>query len=279
MSIAGGYDRAVERAAAIGCDCVQIFTANNLQWARRRVGRQEAEKFQDALRRFQIYSPLAHANYLINVASPNKRLWQRSQRALTAELRRAAALGIAWVVLHPGSATDGDLASAIARVVCALDRSFAALPAELPVGCLLENTAGQGNQIGSRLEELEAVLEQSAFAERLGICLDTCHLFAAGYPLFPREEYERTIEEIERRVGFARVKAIHLNDSKGKFSSRLDRHAHIGQGALGLEAFRLIVNDPRFSSRPMYIETPKETIDGQDMDAVNLQVLRSLVEQ
>ncbi len=277
MSIAGGYHRAVERAAAASCNCLQLFTQNNLRWENRRVLPEEAAKFQKALEEYAITYPLVHANYLINLASPNRSLWRRSVRAFTAELRRAEILGIPWVVVHPGAATDGNRAKGVGRVVKALDEAFNALPSKNKVGCLLETTAGQGNTLGSRLEELAEILHRCSASNRLGICLDTCHLFAAGYPLSPREEYSKTIKQIELTLGLERVHALHLNDSAASFGSRIDRHAHIGEGKIGLEAFRLLLNDERVRNLPMYIETPKEVRNGQDMDVVNLRRLRSLV--
>lgn len=276
LSIAGGYHRAVERAAKIGCDCLQLFTQNNLRWENRRISRSEAQAFQTALAQYSIVHPLVHANYLINLASPSGKLWRRSVRAFAAELRRASALGIPWVVVHPGSATDGNLEAGLSRVIKAVDEAFAALPKEATAGCLLEVTAGQGKAIGARPEDLAAILAESCWTTRLGVCLDTCHLFAAGYPLAPRDAYERTMDTIDATVGISRVKAIHLNDSRAPLGSHIDRHAHIGRGQIGLEGFRLIVNDPRFRGIPMYIETPKEVVNGQDMDVVNLALLRSL---
>lgn len=277
LSIAGGYHRAVERAAQLGCDCVQIFTQNNLRWENRRITARQARLFRQALDRHQIVCPLVHANYLINLASPDGRLWRRSVRAFAGELRRATALGIPWVVLHPGSATDGNIDEGLRRVIHALEEAFAALPPESHVGCLLEVTAGQGHTLGASLEHLQFVINHISCPERIGICLDTCHLFAAGYPLAPAAAYEQTMRHIDQTVGLGRVKAIHLNDSRGPLGSRSDRHTHIGQGQIGLEAFRLIVNDKRFFGIPMYIETPKETVGGQDMDKVNIELLRSLV--
>ncbi|MCS7238487.1 MAG: deoxyribonuclease IV [Thermoguttaceae bacterium] len=277
MSIAGGYHRAVERAAALGCDCVQIFTQNNLRWETRRVSTQEAKLFREALVRHQIVCPLVHANYLINLASPDGQLWRRSIRAFAGELRRAAALGIPWVVFHPGAATDGQLDRALSRVVRALNQTLETLPPNTQVGCLIEVTAGQGHALGSDLEQIRFLLAEISRPDRVGVCLDTCHLFAAGYPLAPASAYEQTTKLLEKTVGLARIKAIHLNDSRGKLGSRVDRHMHIGRGQLGLEAFRLIVNDKRFFGIPMYIETPKEKLQGQDMDQVNMKLLRSLV--
>jgi deoxyribonuclease-4 len=278
MSIAGGYPRAVERAAAAGCNCLQLFTQNNLRWENRRVSAQESEKFQEALRQFRVTHPLVHANYLINLGTPVGSLWRRSLRALIAEFRRAGRLGIAWVVVHPGAATDGNRPKGLVRVAKALEEAFAALPPENRVGCLLETTAGQGNTLGSRLEELAEILQRCAAGERLGICLDTCHLFAAGYPLTPLEEYHKTMEAIAKILGLNRVHAIHLNDSRTELGSGIDRHAHIGEGKIGLQAFRFLLNDERFRNLPMYIETPKEVRNGEDMDVVNLRRLRSLVE-
>ncbi len=273
LSIAGGFDKAVRRARQIGCDCLQLFTQNCTQWANRKISTAEGEAFRKALRECAISHPIAHAGYLINLASPNPGLWKKSIRGLTGEIRRAAILGIQYLVIHPGSYTNGTPTNGIARICKALDE-VRSRTANLKVACLLETTAGQGTALGQRFEELADILAGVEDRSWLGICVDTCHLFAAGYPLFPEEAYEKTIGRLDLLIGCNLVKAVHLNDSRGDLGSRIDRHAHIGWGKIGLGAFALFLADKRLNPNPMYIETPKEVVDGQDMDVVNLRILR-----
>ncbi len=276
MSIAGGYYRAVELAHEHGCECVQLFTKNNNQWRAKELTDADAEKFASALARLGIAYPIAHDSYLINLATPEPELWARSVEAFRVELLRAEKLGIPYVVTHPGAFTSSSEAEGIQRVIEALDAVHRET-AGIRACALLENTAGQGTSLGWRLEHLGAMIAGVAEPERLGVCIDTCHLFAAGYPLETSEQYEATIATLEGAVGLDRVKAIHLNDSKQPLGSRVDRHEHIGRGKLGLAPFRHLLNDPRFRQTPMYLETPKEQQDGEEMDVVNLRVLRGLV--
>jgi deoxyribonuclease IV len=276
MSIAGGYHLAVERARAAGCDCVQLFTKNNNQWRAKPIAADEAQRFRDALAECGVGHPLSHDSYLINLASPNQELWQKSLDSFVVELERAAQLGIPYVVTHPGSHTTASEDEGIAQIVRAIDTACRAT-ARLPVGILLENTAGQGTALGWRLEHLGSILSQLADPRRVGVCIDTCHLLAAGYPMGTKRQYDQTMDEIDRCVGVGRIKALHLNDSKKPLGSRVDRHEHIGRGCLGLEPFRRLLNDPRLADVPMYLETPKGTEDGVDLDVMNLQTLRSLV--
>jgi deoxyribonuclease-4 len=277
MSIAGGYYKAVERAAECGCDCVQLFSKNNNQWRSKRLTDDDARQFSEALARLRIQFPIVHDSYLINLASPDPQLWARSVDAFSVELMRAQMLGIPHVIAHPGAFVGSSEEAGIARVVEALNLVHRRTPAST-TGTLLENTAGQGTCLGWRFEHLAAIIAQAADPERLGVCIDTCHTFAAGYPLETRDEYDATIGQLDRTIGLARVKAIHLNDSKQPLGSRVDRHEHIGRGKLGLEPFRHLLNDPRFAATPMYLETPKEIEHGEEMDVVNLRVLRGLVE-
>jgi deoxyribonuclease-4 len=276
QSIASGYYRAVERARERGCDCVQLFTKNSNQWAAKPITAEEAGQFRQTLDRLAIRHPLAHDSYLINLASPDCRLWRRSVEAFVAELHRAEALGIPLVVTHPGAYTSGSEAGGLRKIVRAVDEVHAQTR-ELQARCLLETTAGQGTTLGWRFEQLAEILDRVKERERLGVCFDTCHVFAAGYPLGSPGEYETTMADFDRLVGLKRIKAFHLNDSRSACGSRVDRHAHIGRGQLGLEAFRLLLADPRFGEVPMYIETPKGTEAGRDWDAVNLQTLRGLL--
>jgi deoxyribonuclease-4 len=276
LSIAGGYYKAVELAHALGCDCVQLFTKNNNQWRAKELTDEDAARFRAAIAATGIRHPIAHDSYLINLASGDDALWQRSIEALCVELTRAEKLGLAYVVAHQGAFVTTSEEIGIARAIAALDAMHQRTDG-IRAAVLLENTAGQGTNLGWRFEHLAAMIAGVHNPERLGVCIDTCHAFAAGYPLVTRKEYRSTIDELDRVVGLDRVRAFHLNDSKTARGSRVDRHAHIGQGQLGLEPFRQLLNDPRFGQTPMYLETPKEQLDGEEMDVVNLRTLRGLV--
>jgi len=275
LSIAGGYYKAVDAAAELGLDCVQIFTKNNNQWNGKPLTAQDISLFREAIERTGIRMPCAHDSYLINLASADETLWMKSLEAFVVELERAGALGLAGVVMHPGSYVDTDEEAGIRRIVKALDRALEATE-KLNIEIWLETTAGQGSSIGHRFEHLRAILDEVQSNGRLGVCVDSCHVFAAGYPLSDPAEYAITLSEFDRIVGIDRVRAFHLNDSKREFGSRVDRHEHIGKGHLGIEAFRNILNDPRFASLPMYLETPKGVVDGESLDAQNLATLRGL---
>jgi deoxyribonuclease IV len=278
QSIAGGFYRAIERARDRGCDCTQIFTKNTNQWRAREIASHEVEQFRKAVADLGVSCPLAHDSYLVNLASPDPALWRRSVDALVAELLRANMLGIPWVVAHPGAYGASSEADGIARTIEALgevlDRT-----AGREVGCLVETTAGQGSSLGWRFEHLAKILDGVRAADRLGVCFDTCHVFAAGYELTTRVQYRTTMKLFDEVVGLEQIRAFHLNDSRKPCGSRVDRHAHIGAGCLGLEAFRHLLRDRRFRRVPMVMETPKSR-EGEkpDWDVVNLQRLRELVE-
>jgi deoxyribonuclease-4 len=276
MSIAGGYQKAVLAAQKHGCATVQIFTKSSNQWRAKPLLDEEVGAFRRAARAAGLRQTLAHDSYLINLASPDADLHRRSVEAFAEELRRAEALGLNYLVTHPGSPTDGDEAAGLQRVARALDEAHRRCPG-IRCRVLLETTAGMGNSLGHRFEHLAAILSAVAEPKRLGVCLDTCHVFAAGYALAPEREYRATMREFDRLVGLGRLRAFHVNDSLRPFGSRVDRHAHVGRGCLGIEPFRLLVNDPRFRNRPMILETPKEDPSGDDMDALNLATLRGLV--
>ncbi len=276
MSIVGGYHKAVQRAAACGCDCVQLFTKNNSQWRARPIAPREAERFRAALAASTVSHPLAHDSYLINLASPDKTLWCKSVDAFVEELRRAEMLAIPYVLTHPGAYTTSSEARGLTRIVRALNEIHNQTR-EIQAKCLLETTAGQGTSLGWRFEHLAAILDGVKDPDRLGICFDTCHVFAAGYPMGTIRKYKATMRALNAAVGIDRVKAIHLNDSRRELGSRVDRHEHIGRGRMGLEPFRLLLADRRLSEIPMYLETPKGTEAGVDLDAVNLGVLRGLI--
>ncbi len=276
MSIAGGYHRAVERAAACDCDCVQLFTKNNNQWRAKVIGPEEAERFRHALAELGVSHPAAHVAYLINLASPDRAIWRKSVDAFVVELRRAETLGIPHLVTHPGAYTTSTEARGLRRVVRALDeihRQTRGIRAK----CLLETTAGQGTSLGCRFEQLATIFDRVKDPERLGVCFDTCHVFAAGYAMRSQKEYRATMRALDATVGLERVSAFHLNDSRRELGSRVDRHAHIGRGKMGLEPFRRLLADRRFRKVPMYLETPKGKENGVDLDVINLRVLRGLI--
>ena len=274
MSIAGGVDQAFPRALAVGCETMQVFTKSSNQWQARPLREDEVARFRHLAETSGVYPVVAHDAYLINPASPDPALWRRSVEALVVEVERCRALGIRWLIIHPGAHMGAGEAEGLRRVAEALNEVLARTE-DADVEIVLETTAGQGTGLGHRFEHLAQILEQVEARTRLGICFDTCHALAAGYDIRTPEGYERTFQELETVVGLHRLRAFHLNDSRREPGSRVDRHAHIGKGALGLTPFRLLLNDPRFQHLPMILETPK----GPDMreDRENLAVLRSLV--
>lgn len=278
MSIAGGLHRAVESARSFGFETVQLFTKNNNQWKVPVLTEAHVAAFRSALTSLKIGTPVAHNSYLINLGSPDDTLWNKSIDAMTVELERCEALGIVDLVIHPGAHVGSGDEAGLARVAAGIDEIHRRTRG-LAVRIDLETTAGQGSCMGHRFEHLATILEGVAEPERLGICVDSCHIFAAGYSLATAEEYDETIRELDRAFGVNRVRVWHLNDSRRERGSRVDRHAGIGQGHLGLEPFRLIVNDPRFRGVPMILETPKGSDEhGEEFDAVNLRQLRQLVQ-
>ena len=278
MSIAGGYYKSVNIAEAAGCDCVQLFTKSNKQWRAKPLVEKDIELFQTALKEHKIEHCLSHASYLINLASPKEEGLTKSRDALVIELERANTLGIPYVVFHPGSFLKSGEAAGLKTIIESLDEVHQRTK-ELDSILLLENVAGQGTNLGWKFEQLQTMIEGVKTPERVGVCIDTCHAFAAGYAMGSRGEYEATIDAMESTFGLDKIKAFHLNDSKKPFGSRKDRHEHIGVGEMGLEPFRNLLNDSRFNAIPMYLETPKgENEDGEDLDVMNLATLRGLIE-
>ena len=273
MSIAGGLHCALERGREIGCGAVQIFLKNQRQWAARPLSPEEADAFALARTLTGIRHVFAHSSYLINLAAPADAAWARAVDGFTDELERAEALGLACVVIHPGSHLGAGLEAGLARVTAALDEVTRRTPG-YRVKIALENTAGAGNAVGRTFAELGALLARAARPERLGVCLDTCHLFAAGYDIRDRAGYRQAMEECCEAVGLERVLAFHLNDAKARLGSGLDRHENIGRGRLGLTPFRLLLRDRRLARVPKVLETPKEPAPATDIR--NLAVLRAL---
>lgn len=276
MSIAGGCHNAVTAAAELGMTTVQLFTKNNNQWAGKPLSDADIAQFAKVLADTGITAPVAHDSYLINLASPDDALWEKSIAAFRDELERAERLGLLGVVMHPGSFVSSTEAAGLERIVTALDRIHSETEG-LRTLTLLEATAGQGTNLGHRFEHLAWILDHASTSRRMGVCVDTCHIFAAGYPLGTADEYAATWSEFDRLIGIERVQALHLNDSVKPLGSRVDRHAHIGRGCLGLEPFRLLMNDPRLAAVPKYLETPKGQEHGEELDALNLRTLRSLI--
>ncbi len=273
MSIAGGLHLAIERGQSVGCTALQIFTKNNNQWQGKALSEEEAEQFRQAWAASGIGPIIAHNAYLINLASPDEETHRKSMTAMLDELHRAERLGLSGLVIHPGSHLGKGESWGLKRIASSLDALHAKTPG-FRVKILLEITAGQGNHLGYRFEHLAEILNRVEQPERLGICFDTCHAFAAGYDIGTMAGYRKTMSEFDATLGLDRMMAFHLNDSKNAPGSRVDRHEHIGQGTLGLDAFRFILNDRRFASVPKVIETPKQP--DLEEDRMNLNVLRGL---
>jgi len=275
MSIAGGLHKAFAQGEKAGCDALQIFSKNQQQWRAKPLTEDEIAQFAAERQRHADWPLVVHDSYLINLASPKDDLWEKSIAAFGEELERCAALGIPYLVTHPGAHTGSGEAAGLQREADALNRLLGAGVGK-DVLVLLETTAGQGSCLGYRFEHLAQLIELVERQERLAVCVDTCHLLAAGYDIRTSETYAATFAEFDRVVGADRIKVIHVNDSQKDLGSRVDRHTHIGEGCIGLEGFRALVNDPRFKQLPMIIETPK----GEDLaeDIANLATLRGLVE-
>lgn len=273
LSIAGGLHLAVQAAMELECDTVQLFTKNASQWAGKPLNTTEIDLFRKAIRKSKLKYPTAHDSYLINLAAPADDLWHKSIDAFTIEIERAEELGLSYLVTHPGAHTGSGEATGLQRVVAALDETHRRT-AGAKVMVLLETTAGQGSTLGYRFEHLAFMLDHAKEPSRLGVCVDTCHIFAAGYPIHTAAGYKSTFEQFEDLIGLKRIRVFHLNDSVKGLNCRVDRHAGLGLGSIGEECFKKLVNDKRFAKHPMILETPKEDKDGNAMDAVNLAKLR-----
>ena len=276
MSMAGGHYKAVAAAVAAGCEALQVFTKSNNQWRAAPLSDESARAFRTAWADAGLVAPIGHNSYLINLGSPDDALWEKSISAMVLEVERADALGLACLVTHPGAHVGSGEDAGLSRIAAGLDEVHRRT-AGASVQIALETTAGQGSCLGHRFEHLGRIVAEVREPERLGVCVDTCHLFAAGYRLDTAEEYNATMAALEAAVGPGRVLAVHLNDSLKPLGSRVDRHAGIGRGLMGLEPFRLVVNDPRLAAAPMILETPKGIEDGEKLDVINLRVLRGLL--
>ncbi|MFA7062314.1 MAG: deoxyribonuclease IV [Pedobacter sp.] len=274
MSIAGGLHLAIDRAVAAGCGVLQIFTRNANQWKGKPVSDADVALFRQKMADSGLHEVISHDIYLINLASPPGEIRDKSLAAFRDELETCARLGITKIVMHPGSHLTEAPQVGLARVIEAFDQLFSEVP-QFNGKVLLETTAGQGTNLGRTFEELQTIITGSEFPRKFGVCFDTCHTFAAGYDTATEEGYRDTMEQLDRLIGLERLQCFHFNDSKKGLGSRVDRHEHIGQGSLGLNPFRFILNDPRFVKIPMILETPKG--DNDEMDGVNLGILRGLV--
>lgn len=278
MSVAGGLHTAFERAFAAGCDVMQVFVKNQRQWRARPLADADLAAWRQAREESDIHTVIAHDTYLINLAAPDDANWRKSVAAFRDEIMRCEQLEIAGLVAHPGGHCGSGEAAGICRIVRALDQVHAETRG-FRVRTLLEITAGQGSSIGHRFEHLAAIIDRVREPERVGVCFDTCHAFAAGYELRTAEGYAATLEAFDRLVGLEKLVCFHVNDSLKPLGSRVDRHAGIGRGHLGRSAFRHLVNDRRFLGRPMLLETPKGLdARGRDLDRVNLATLRRLID-
>lgn len=273
MSIAGGFDKAVLRGKKAGCDVIQIFSKNNNQWRSRALEKKKIEIFLNTQKQTNVRCVAVHVSYLINCASPLAALSEKSRDALCEEYARANMLGVPYIVMHPGSHMGSGRKKGISAIANSINYVLRDKKGESKI--LLETTAGQGTSIGSRFEDLAEIMEKVKDNYRIGVCFDTCHVFAAGYDMTNKKAYRATMREFDTIVGVKKIKLFHYNDSKKECGARVDRHAHIAEGCIGIEGFECLINDKRFYSIPKILETPK----GEDLkeDIVNLKRLRSLI--
>jgi len=271
MSISGGLHLAFDRGEEATCSIIQIFTKNATQWKAKPLTDEDKKKFLETWEKSSIKTVMAHDSYLINLASPDEKTYEKSVEAFAIELGRAEFLNIPYLIMHPGAHMGRGEKFAIRRVAESFNRLIEEGKASKTI-ILIETTAGQGTNIGYRFEHIRDIIALVKDQARFGACFDTCHAFAAGYDLRDEKSFEKTFDEFDRIVGLDRLYAFHLNDSKHDLGSKKDRHEHIGKGFLGLEPFRLLLNDKRFKNHPMSLETPKE----EEMDVTNLQTLRGL---
>ena len=276
MSIGGGVQMSIQRARSIECTAMQIFVKNNMQWFARPLTRQEIRGFLEHIERDELLSIFGHANYLINLAATNAQFHANSLRSLSEELIRADQLKLPFLVLHPGAHLGAGEEVGLEKIIESIDCVLSGIP-RIKTRIALETTAGQGSCLGSKFEQLAYIIDRVREPERLCVCLDTAHIFAAGYNLGSKSAVRKTFREFDRVIERDRLVAIHVNDSKTARGSRVDRHEHIGKGKIGLEAFRFIMRDRRFRKIPKVVETPK----GKDLteDVQNLKTLRILADE
>lgn len=274
ISTSGGLDKGITRAAALGISAIQVFTKSERQWQAKPLDAETVAKFREMAPAAGIEHMVAHDSYLINVASPEPDKWERSREALMIELDRCDELGIPGLVSHPGAHMGSGSEQGIVKVAEAINRIHAELP-DGKAAILIETTAGQGTSMGARFEEIGEILRLTDDKTRVGVCLDTCHIFAAGYDIRTPETYAETMSRFDQIIGLPFLRCLHLNDSLKQFDSHRDRHAHIGQGMIGKEGFVGFMNDARLAGLPGILETPKD--DEGEQDRMNLATLRSLI--
>ncbi len=276
MSTAGGVDKAILRGEQVGCDVIQLFTKNNNRWMSKPLAEESIEAFKKNISRTGILPFASHDAYLINLAATDPKIYRKSIEAFLDEMDRAEMLDIPGLVFHPGSHVGSGEKEGIKKIAESLRRLLDERPG-YKVKLLLETTAGQGSSIGCKFEHLVEIMEKVNEPDRLGVCFDTCHVFAAGYDISNKKGYDKTFKDFENIVGLQTIEGFHLNDSKKALGSKVDRHEHIGKGALGIKAFECLMNDERFENIPMVLETPK----GPDMeeDRINLKILRGLIKR
>jgi len=275
MSIAGGVYNAPLHGERATCDVIQIFTKNNNQWNAKPLTDEDIARFREEQQKTGVQVVCAHDCYLINLASPDETIFEKSYRAFKDELERCRQLGVPNLVMHPGSHVGSGEEAGLKRIIEAINGIFDEIPENKTIVCL-ETTAGQGTNLGYRFEHLAEIIDGVEDKERMGVCLDTCHVFAAGYAMEEEKDFKGMVRDFNKTIGMKNLKIVHMNDSKKPLGSKVDRHEHIGKGNLGLEPFRHILNDRRFNRIPKILETPK----GPDLkeDIENLKVLRSLID-
>jgi deoxyribonuclease-4 len=274
MSISGGVFNALLYGEELGCATIQIFTKNNNQWKAKELTSDDVRRFVENQEKTEISPVVGHNGYLINLASSKEDVYNLSMESMYVELKRAELLGLPYLVMHPGSHLGSGEREGIKKIARSIDGLHRRTKG-FKVNICLETTAGQGSAIGYRFEHLAEIIERVKENDRLGVCYDTCHTFAAGYDIRTKKAYSATFKEFDKTIGLFRLKVIHLNDSLKDLGGRVDRHQHIGEGKIGLEGFRLLMNDKRWEKIPKILETPKE--GGTEKDSKNLKMLRSLV--
>lgn len=275
LSIAGGFWQALVRAHSIGANCVQIFTKSNRQWAAKKINDSDVEKFISYQNELGIKVVIAHASYLINLGSEKKEIQEKSIKALSDELQRCEKLSIPYLVLHPGSNPSEDVSQTCLQIAHNINKAFAISNPHHTV-LLLETMAGQGSTIGNTFENLAEIIKHISDKKHIGICIDTCHIHAAGYTFGDEKSYKIFWGNFDKTIGIEKIKVIHMNDSKKECGSRVDRHEHIGKGKIKTSAFKLIMNDKKLKNIPKIIETPKSDQDLKQ-DQKNLDILKSYV--
>jgi len=272
MSIAGGMYQAIVRGQEIDCTAIQVFTKSNRQWGSKPLIQEDIVRFKKTWEDSSIKSIIAHSTYLINLGSPKPEILKKSLSSLEDELKRCKQLGIGYLVLHPGSCLSSSEKDCIQQIADALDKVLGKTDGTVKI--LLETTAGQGTGVGYTFEQIAAIFEHAKQKRRLGVCLDTCHIFAAGYDFRTKKGYEQVINQFDKIIGLHRLKAIHVNDSMRDLGTRVDRHEDIGRGKIGLDGFKYLFNDERFFDIPKILETPEGTLESY---AKNMRVIKNLL--